>query len=62
MIQACAQVAAAFYGYPAQKLKLIGVTGTNGKTTTTHLIRISPDSSPVTHSLNGNPVYSLARL
>ena len=39
MIQACAQVAAAFYGYPAQKLKLIGVTGTNGKTTTTHLIQ-----------------------
>ncbi len=38
MIQACAQVAAAFYGYPAQHLKLIGVTGTNGKTTTTHLI------------------------
>lgn len=38
MSQACAQVAAAFYAYPAQKLKLIGVTGTNGKTTTTHLI------------------------
>ena len=38
MIQACAQVASAFYGYPAQKLKLVGVTGTNGKTTTTHLI------------------------
>ncbi len=38
MIQACAQVAAAFYGYPALHLKLIGVTGTNGKTTTTHLI------------------------
>lgn len=38
MGQACAQLSAAFYGYPAQKLKLIGVTGTNGKTTTTHLI------------------------
>ncbi|MBV8885074.1 MAG: UDP-N-acetylmuramoyl-L-alanyl-D-glutamate--2,6-diaminopimelate ligase, partial [Chroococcidiopsidaceae cyanobacterium CP_BM_RX_35] len=38
MTQACAQVAAAFYGYPTQKLNLIGVTGTNGKTTTTHLI------------------------
>ena len=38
MTQACAQVATAFYGYPAQKLHLIGVTGTNGKTTTTHLI------------------------
>lgn len=38
MTRACAQIAAAFYGYPVQKLKLIGVTGTNGKTTTTHLI------------------------
>jgi len=27
-----------FYQYPAEKLKVIGVTGTNGKTTTTHLI------------------------
>lgn len=38
MTQACAQIAAAFYSYPAQQLKLVGVTGTNGKTTTTHLI------------------------
>jgi UDP-N-acetylmuramoyl-L-alanyl-D-glutamate--2,6-diaminopimelate ligase len=38
MTQACAQVAAAFYDYPAQKLKMVGVTGTNGKTTTTHII------------------------
>lgn len=38
MTQACTQAAAAFYGYPARRLKLIGVTGTNGKTTTTHLI------------------------
>jgi UDP-N-acetylmuramoyl-L-alanyl-D-glutamate--2,6-diaminopimelate ligase len=38
MTTTCAQVAAAFYGYPAQQLKLVGVTGTNGKTTTTHLI------------------------
>lgn len=27
-----------FYDFPSEKLKLIGVTGTNGKTTTTHLI------------------------
>ncbi|MDP3724032.1 MAG: UDP-N-acetylmuramoyl-L-alanyl-D-glutamate--2,6-diaminopimelate ligase [bacterium] len=28
----------AYYGYPGQKLTLIGVTGTDGKTTTVHLI------------------------
>lgn len=31
--------AANFYGNPAEKLKLIGVTGTNGKTSTTSLLR-----------------------
>ncbi|MGY2838559.1 UDP-N-acetylmuramoyl-L-alanyl-D-glutamate--2,6-diaminopimelate ligase [Thermostichus sp. MS-CIW-41] len=36
--KAVAQVAAAFYGFPARQLTLVGVTGTNGKTTTTHLI------------------------
>jgi len=38
IITACANIAASFYDYPAQKLKLVGVTGTNGKTTTTHII------------------------
>ncbi|GAB6875894.1 UDP-N-acetylmuramoyl-L-alanyl-D-glutamate--2,6-diaminopimelate ligase [Thermaerobacter litoralis] len=32
-------LAAAFYGHPSSRLVLVGVTGTNGKTTTTHLIR-----------------------
>ena len=27
-----------FYGYPTQSLQMIGVTGTNGKTTVTHMI------------------------
>lgn len=31
-------IAAHFYDHPTSKLQLIGVTGTNGKTTTTHLI------------------------
>ncbi|MDY6844774.1 MAG: Mur ligase family protein, partial [Thermodesulfobacteriota bacterium] len=35
---AMAKVSALFYDYPSRKLKVIGVTGTNGKTTTTHLI------------------------
>jgi UDP-N-acetylmuramoyl-L-alanyl-D-glutamate--2,6-diaminopimelate ligase len=36
--KALATTAANFYGQPAQALKLVGVTGTNGKTTTTSLI------------------------
>lgn len=31
-------VAAAFYGHPADRLPLVGITGTNGKTTTTYLL------------------------
>jgi UDP-N-acetylmuramoyl-L-alanyl-D-glutamate--2,6-diaminopimelate ligase len=38
MIQTSADLAAAFYNYPAQAMKMVGVTGTNGKTTTTHII------------------------
>ncbi|PTX51240.1 UDP-N-acetylmuramoylalanyl-D-glutamate--2,6-diaminopimelate ligase [Melghirimyces profundicolus] len=37
--RAMAVLADVFYGHPTRQLKLIGVTGTNGKTTTTHLIR-----------------------
>ena len=36
--QALATLAANFYGRPAEALKLAGVTGTNGKTTTTFLL------------------------
>ncbi|HEX2711691.1 MAG TPA: Mur ligase domain-containing protein, partial [Candidatus Acidoferrales bacterium] len=36
--KALATAAANFYGRPAEGLKLAGVTGTNGKTTTTYLI------------------------
>lgn len=32
-------LSARFYGYPSRRLRVIGVTGTNGKTTTTYLIR-----------------------
>jgi UDP-N-acetylmuramoyl-L-alanyl-D-glutamate--2,6-diaminopimelate ligase len=36
--EALALLSANFYGHPAKKLHAIGVTGTNGKTTTTYLI------------------------
>jgi UDP-N-acetylmuramoyl-L-alanyl-D-glutamate--2,6-diaminopimelate ligase len=36
---AMAEAACAFYGDPAASMKTVGVTGTNGKTTTTYLLR-----------------------
>jgi len=36
--QALAKISSNFYGDPSSQIKLIGVTGTNGKTTTTYLI------------------------
>ena len=35
---ALSELAADFYGHPARKLKIIGITGTSGKTTTTYLV------------------------
>lgn len=36
---AMARMAAAFYGHPADGMRLVGVTGTKGKTTTTYMIK-----------------------
>ncbi|MGI6018184.1 MAG: UDP-N-acetylmuramoyl-L-alanyl-D-glutamate--2,6-diaminopimelate ligase [Marvinbryantia sp.] len=36
---AMAYIAAAWYDHPAEKLKVIGITGTKGKTTTTYMIK-----------------------
>ena len=36
---ALALMSAAYFGYPADKMKVIGITGTKGKTTTTYMIK-----------------------
>ncbi len=36
--RALAKLAAEFYGHPCEKMKVIGITGTNGKTTVTYLL------------------------
>ena len=39
MLNALAVIVPYFYDYPARTMRVIGVTGTNGKTTTTYLLR-----------------------
>ena len=36
---AMAFISAAYFGYPAEKMKTIGITGTKGKTTTTYMVK-----------------------
>ena len=48
--RAAAIAGAAAYGYPARDLQLVGVTGTNGKTTTVNMLRHLLDDGAVTAS------------
>lgn len=51
--RALSVVAANFYGHPSHQLRVIGVTGTNGKTTTTHLIRAILEEAGLKTSIIG---------
>ncbi|MBI4795809.1 MAG: UDP-N-acetylmuramoyl-L-alanyl-D-glutamate--2,6-diaminopimelate ligase [Deltaproteobacteria bacterium] len=42
---ALAHLSAAFYRHPSRELKLVGITGTNGKTTTTYLLEAILDAA-----------------
>lgn len=57
--QALVTMATRFYGHPSRKLRLIGVTGTNGKTTTTYLIKSILESSGERAGLLGTIVYQI---
>ncbi|HEY6466713.1 MAG TPA: UDP-N-acetylmuramoyl-L-alanyl-D-glutamate--2,6-diaminopimelate ligase [Candidatus Acidoferrales bacterium] len=52
-----ARAAANFYGRPADALKLVGVTGTNGKTTTTFLVDTILRAAGFTSGLIGTTGY-----
>ncbi len=55
--KALAASAAWFYGCPGDKLKIIGVTGTSGKTTTTYLIHAMQKESGVRSGIIGTLGY-----
>ncbi|MBQ2901626.1 MAG: UDP-N-acetylmuramoyl-L-alanyl-D-glutamate--2,6-diaminopimelate ligase [Agathobacter sp.] len=50
---ALAELAAAYFDYPAEKLKTIGITGTKGKTTTTYLVKSILESAGIKTGLIG---------
>ena len=56
---ALADLSAAFYGWPARKLKMAAVTGTNGKTTTTFLIKHICEKAGVRCGLLGTVQYEI---
>ena len=51
--EALAYLAAAFYGNPAKNMRLIGITGTKGKTTVSYLVKSILDSAGVKTGLIG---------
>ena len=57
--RALAKISSNYYGHPSRKLRLIGVTGTNGKTTTTYLIRSILESNGEKTGLIGTIEYKL---
>lgn len=46
-------ISAAFFDYPAEKLKTIGITGTKGKTTTTYMIKSILETAGIPTGLIG---------
>ncbi|MCX7983793.1 MAG: UDP-N-acetylmuramoyl-L-alanyl-D-glutamate--2,6-diaminopimelate ligase [Bacteroidetes bacterium] len=57
-----AQIAANFYGHPADQLTIVGVTGTNGKTTTSNLVRAILEKSGKPCGLIGTIEYRIGTM
>lgn len=55
--EALALLAAAFYNEPTRRLKLIGITGTNGKTTTAHIIETILGAAQKKTGMTGTITY-----
>lgn len=50
---ALACMSAAYFGYPAEKIKTIGITGTKGKTTSTYMVKSILESAGIKTGLIG---------
>jgi UDP-N-acetylmuramoyl-L-alanyl-D-glutamate--2,6-diaminopimelate ligase len=56
---ALALLAAEFHGHPSTEMKVIGITGTNGKTTTAYLVSAMFDAAGIATGLMGTVTYRI---
>ena len=56
---ALALLADAFYAHPSRRMRVVGVTGTNGKTTTAYLLAAMLDAADLKAGLLGTVTYRL---
>lgn len=56
-----AQVSAQFYNHPSQSLKVVGITGTNGKTTTAFMVRAIMEAAGFPCGLLGTVQYQIGQ-
>lgn len=59
--QAMATVSARFYGFPGEKIKTCGITGTNGKTTTCYMVKKILEARGKTVGLVTTEVYDTGK-
>ncbi len=56
-----AQASAQFYNHPSQSLKVVGITGTNGKTTTAFMVRAIMETAGLPCGLLGTVQYQIGQ-
>ncbi len=56
---AMASIADQFYGHPSRAMQVVGITGTNGKTTTAYLLRAMFDAAGKKCGLIGTVTYAI---
>jgi len=59
--QAMALIAAEFYGHPSHEMSVVGITGTNGKTTTAYLMRSLFEAAGMKSGLLGTVTYLIGQ-
>jgi UDP-N-acetylmuramoyl-L-alanyl-D-glutamate--2,6-diaminopimelate ligase len=56
---ALALLAAEFFGHPSRQMRVVGITGTNGKTTTSYLVSAILDAAGIQTGLMGTVTYRI---